>query len=98
MKISDLQGVFVKIGDFVLCERFSSGIFREQALLRKSKTPRKSPEKWTSLSLAFYNALSLQSVDFKHNFKPFFTMRICRHVDERPRAHPMRTHPKADSG
>ena len=30
----------------------------KQAILRKSKTPRKSPEKWTFLSLSFYNAPS----------------------------------------
>ena len=35
-------------------------------ILRKSKTPRKSPEKWTFLSLAFYNAPSLQTVDHLH--------------------------------
>ena len=29
---------------------------------RKAKTPRKSPEKWTFLSLAFYNAPSLHTV------------------------------------
>ena len=32
-------------------------------ILRKSKTPRKSPEKWTFLSLAFYNAPSLHTVN-----------------------------------
>ena len=57
-----LQGAFVKIVDFIKFEGFSSGISREQALLRKSKAPRKSPEKWTFLSLAFYNAPSLHSV------------------------------------
>ena len=36
---------------------------REQALLRKSKTPRKLLEKWTLLSLAFYNAPSLHTVE-----------------------------------
>ena len=41
----------------------SCGIFREQALLRKSKTSRKSPQKWTFLSLAFYNAPSLHTVE-----------------------------------
>ena len=38
--------------------------FREQVILRKSKAPRKSPEKWTFLSLPFYNARSLHTVDF----------------------------------
>ena len=46
----------------VLNSRFSSGIAREEALLRKSKTPRKSPEKWIFLSPAFYNAPGLHSV------------------------------------
>ena len=31
--------------------------------MRKSKTSRKSPEKWTFLSLAFYNAPSLHTVN-----------------------------------
>ena len=31
--------------------------------MRKSKAPRNSPEKWTFLSLAFYNAPSLDTVD-----------------------------------
>ena len=35
----------------------------EQAILRKSKAPRKSPEKWSFLSLAFYNAPSLHIVE-----------------------------------
>ena len=35
----------------------------EQAPQRKSKTPRKSPEKWTFLSPVFYNAPSLHIVD-----------------------------------
>ena len=59
----DLQGVFVKIGDFIKFKGFSCGIPREQAILRKSKTPRRSPEKWTFLSLAFYNAPSLHTVE-----------------------------------
>ena len=45
--------MFVKIGDFIKFKGFSCGILTEQALLRKSKTPRKLPEKWTFLSLAF---------------------------------------------
>ena len=60
----DLQGVFVKIGDFIKFKGSSCGIPREQATLRKSKTPRKPPEKWTFLSLAFYNAPSLHTVDY----------------------------------
>ena len=38
---------------FFLIYRFSCGIPREEAILRKAKTPRKSPEKWTFLSIAF---------------------------------------------
>ena len=41
---------------------FSSGIPREQALLRKSNTPGKFPEKWSFLSLLFYNAPSLHTL------------------------------------
>ena len=44
-------------------QRFSCGAPREQAILRKSKPPRRSPEKWTFLSLAFYNAPSLDPVE-----------------------------------
>ena len=55
--------VFVKLCDFVTFKGFSRQIPREQVLLRKSETPRKSPEKRTFLSLAFYNAPSLHSVD-----------------------------------
>ena len=59
-----LQGVLVKIRGFILnLKVFSSGIPTEQAILRKSKTPRKSPEKWTFLGLAFYNAPSLRTAN-----------------------------------
>ena len=41
----DCQGVFVNLGDFSLeGSRYGNGA---QAYLRKSKTPRKSSEKWT---------------------------------------------------
>ena len=40
----DLQGVFLHIGDFIKIKGLSSEISREQALLRKSKAPRKSLE------------------------------------------------------
>ena len=59
----DLQGAFVKIGDFMKLKGFSCGIPREQAILKKSTTSRKSPEKWSFLSLAFYNAPSLHTVE-----------------------------------
>ena len=64
--------MFVKIRDFIKFEGFSCGIPREQAILRKSKTPRKSPEKWTFLSLAFYNAPSLHTANehlFPQNYR-----------------------------
>ena len=57
-----LQGVFVKIGDFIDFKGFSSGVPREQVLLRKSKTATESPEKGTFLSLAFYNGPSLHTI------------------------------------
>ena len=60
----DLQGVFVKIGQVIIFKGFSCEIPREQALLRKSKAPRKTPEKRTFLSLAFNNAPSLHTADF----------------------------------
>ena len=50
--------MFVKIGVFIKLKGYRAGIPRELALLRKSKTPRKSPEKRTSLSLACDNAPS----------------------------------------
>ena len=50
---------FIKFKGF-LVEFLESG-----ALLRKSKPPRKLPEKWIFLSLAFYNAPSLHTVDWK---------------------------------
>ena len=53
----------------------SCGIPREQAILRKSKAPRKSPEKWTFLSLAFYNAPSLPTVKQRRKRKRKQTLR-----------------------
>ena len=70
--------MFVKIGDFTKFKGFSCGIPREQAILRKSKTPRKSPDKWTFLSLAFYNAPSLHTVDRRR----FGRKKICRNVPQ----------------
>ena len=56
---------FVKIGDSIKFKGFSCEIPREQAILRKSKAPRKSPEKWTFLSAsAFYNAPSLRTLSW----------------------------------
>ena len=62
-----LQGVFVKIGDYIKFKGFFSGVLKEQALLRKSNTPRKSPEKCTFPSLTFYNAPSLPTTRIYHS-------------------------------
>ena len=64
------RGAFVKIGDFIKFQGFHVEFLENQAILRKSKTPRKSPEKWTFLSLAFYNAPSLHTV--KSHFSGYF--------------------------
>ena len=55
--------MFVKSGDFIKFKGLSCGNPRDQAILRKSKAPRNPPEKWTFLSLAFYNAPSLHIVE-----------------------------------
>ena len=47
-------------------EGFSSGILRKQAILRKSKAPRKSPENWTFLSLEFYNVIIILTTPTPH--------------------------------
>ena len=59
-----VQGAFVKIGDFVKFKGFLVEFLENRRILRKSKTPRKSPQKWTFLSLAFYNAPSLHTVNY----------------------------------
>ena len=53
-----LQRVFVKIRDFI---KFEGSLV--EFLETKIKTPRKSPEKWTFLNLAFYYAPSLDTVE-----------------------------------
>ena len=58
--------MFVKIRDFIKFKDFLGRFPREQAIQRKSKTSRKSLEKWTFLSLAFYNAPSLHTVDLSN--------------------------------
>ena len=63
---------------FYYFERFSCGIPREQAILRKPKTPRKSPEQWTFLSLTFYNAPSLDTVNFGLTLRTLFCSGISR--------------------
>ena len=55
--------MFVKIGDFIKFKGSLVEFLESRAILRRSKAPRKSPEKWTFLSLAFYNAPSLHTVD-----------------------------------
>ena len=57
--------MLVKIGDFVKFKGFSSGILREQALLRKAKNPRTSSEKWIFLSLAHQNRAIAITSDFR---------------------------------
>ena len=59
----DLQGVFVKIGDSIKFKGFSCGIPDDPKKIKRA--PRKSPEKWTFLSLACYNAPSLDTVDHR---------------------------------
>ena len=49
-----LQGVFVKIGNSIK--------FKGLLVEFLENNPRKSPEKWIFLSLAFYNAPSLHTV------------------------------------
>ena len=57
------RGVCVQICDFIKLKGFfSCGIPREQALLRKSKKPRKSPEMWIFLSLAFCNGFRVAPI------------------------------------
>ena len=57
------RGVCKNLGFFIEFKGFLVEFLESRAILRKSKTPRKSPEKWTFLSLAFYNAPSLHSFD-----------------------------------
>ena len=57
--------MLVKIGNLILdLKVFLWNSWRKALLMRKSKAPGKSPEKWTSLSLAFYNAPSLHIADY----------------------------------
>ena len=62
VKTSGFTRGVVKIGDFIKFEGLLLEFLGEKALLKKSKKPRKSPEKRTFLSLAFYNAPSLHTV------------------------------------
>ena len=59
----DLQGVFVKIGHFIKFKGFLVEFLESRRSWENQKPPRKSPEKWTFLSLAFYNAPSLHTVE-----------------------------------
>ena len=49
------RGVCKNRGFILNLKVFLWKILREQAILRKSKTPRKSPEKWTFLGEAIYS-------------------------------------------
>ena len=64
------KGVFVKIGDFIKFKGFSCGIPREQAILRKSKPPENRQKSGLFLSLAFYNAPSLDTVEKRRFWTP----------------------------
>ena len=57
--------VFVKIGDFVKFKGFLVEFLENRRSWEKQKPHRKSPEKWTFLSFAFYNAPSLHTVEKK---------------------------------
>ena len=55
--------MFVKIGDFIKFKGFLVEFLENRLSPEKiKKVPRKSPEKWTFLSLSFYNAPSLHTV------------------------------------
>ena len=60
--------MFVKISDFIKFKRFLVYSYRTGAP-QKTKPPTKLPEKWTFLSLAFYNAPSLHAVNV-HQVSP----------------------------
>ena len=67
VKTNGLRGVFVKISDF----KQKKGSLME--FPRKSETSRKSPERWTFLSLALYNAPNyLHTVDSRSFLSLFF--------------------------
>ena len=77
--------MFVKIGVFLSnLKVFLWNSYRTGAP-QKIKTPRKVPKKWTFLSLAFYNAPSLHTVN-----KAKAEMRHFRLKDYRTRCAPVR--------
>ena len=59
-----LQGVFVKIGGLIEFK----GFLWEFLENRSSWENQKPPEKWTILSVAFYNAPNLHTVEWKYAF------------------------------
>ena len=64
----DLQGVLVKVGDCSQCKGSCTEIPREHGdLIKSNPPPRKSPEKWTFLSLTVYNTTSLHNVERRSN-------------------------------
>ena len=58
------RGVCVKIGDFIKFKGSLLEIIENKRSSENQKPPRKNrPEKWIFLSLAFYNAPSLHTVE-----------------------------------
>ena len=57
----DVQGVFARIGNFIICEGFRTVIPREQVHLRKSKPPRN-----ITRELNFSELRVLQCAQFAH--------------------------------
>ena len=55
--------MFVNIGDCIKFQGFLVEFLERTGDPEKVKTPRRPPEMWTFLSLAFYNAPSLHTVD-----------------------------------
>ena len=58
------MGVFVKIGDFIKFKCFLVEFLGQQAILRNQK-PQEIARKVVFLSLAFYNAPSLDTVEIR---------------------------------
>ena len=59
----DLQEVFVRIGDFIKFKGFLVEFLENRRSSENQNPPENLPEKWTFLSLAFYNAPSLHTVE-----------------------------------
>ena len=54
--------MFAKIGGFIKFKGFLVEFLKNRRSWENQKTPKKSPEKWIFLGLAFYNAPSLHTV------------------------------------